>query len=236
MKLHLWGNLFIPRELPGLTSPIDVGPFAGCTYLPSPLPLGGGFLTDNRDFSAKTDAPSRLHMRIVVDTEKGVVRDWHRCGETIGIHRETGEELCRGRENTDRVRVEDVVTDTDERSNLRLSFRLLGACANPCLTLAPSVDIQLQFVLTAIEGDWHKPLHLLATGLVDPFPAVEFYARRSRDRKAHTLVRLGVEPETSLISMLGPANRPITMERYIPAAKENRKTSILTEPSLVSEL
>ena len=92
MKLHLWSNVFIPGEIPGLTEPVINGPFVGQFYLPSPLPLQGGFLTDNRGFSKHTRASSRLHTRMVVDFEKSRVRDWHQCGETIGIHRETGEE------------------------------------------------------------------------------------------------------------------------------------------------
>ena len=93
MKLHFWCNTFIPGEIAGLTEPVTAGPFAGQTCVLSPLPLNGAFLTDNRGFRKETRASSRLHARVVVDLQRGRIRDWHRCGETVGINRETGEEL-----------------------------------------------------------------------------------------------------------------------------------------------
>jgi hypothetical protein len=214
VKLHLWANVFIPRHIPGQTERMRIGPFAGLTYLPSPLPLRGGFLTDNRGFRKAVGSDSRVHARLVIDLERGIVRDWHRCGETIGLHRETGEELCRGRENTDRVHVEDLlVQDTPPL----IRFTLRGACSNPCLTLAPSVDFKLDTEITATDGDWRGPIEVAVNGMVEPFPAFEMYVRRAKERTPHTVFRIPVAPDASALSMFGPANRPVEATVTIPS-------------------
>jgi hypothetical protein len=218
VKLHIWGNVFIPQHIAGMTERIEVGPFSGHTYLPSPLPLNGGFLTDNRSFRKETTASSRLRMRLVIDTETQRIRDWHQCGETIGIHRETGEELCRGREDTDKVRVEDVLFGIEETPIIK--FRLIGSCSNPCITLAPSVDLDLNFEIRAIHQQFDDELLVSIAGFVEPFPAFEMYLRRSSDRITNTLFRLPVAPEATLLSMLGPANRPVDSVVTIPARKK----------------
>lgn len=220
MKLHLWCNVFIPGEIPGLTEVVSRGTYAGQTYLPSPLPLQGGFLTDNRSFSKQTHAPSRLHARMVVDLEKGRVRDWYQCGETIGIHRETGEELCRGRESVDRVRVENMHLDEEAPE---LTFTVTGACANPCIALAPSVDFILEVRINAREGHWLGLLEVSVDGRVEPFPAFEMYVRRSHSRRSYPLFQLPVSPEATLFSMLGPANRVAQGRVFVPASSAKVK-------------
>ena len=214
MKLHLWANVFIPRHIPGQTERMRIGPFAGSTYLPSPLPFHGGFLTDNRSFRKAVGSDSRVHVRLVIDLERGRVRDWHRCGETIGLHRETGEELCRGRESTDRVFVENL---TIEETPPALGFTLRGSCSNPCLTLAPSVDFQLDVRISAQESDWGGPIGVEVTGMVEPFPAFEMYVRRARERTPHTVFRLPVATDATALSMFGPANHPVDASVTLPA-------------------
>jgi hypothetical protein len=214
LKLHFWCNAFIPGEIAGLTEPVTAGLFVGQTCVLSPLPLNGAFLTDNRSFRRETHAPSRLHARVVVDLERGRIRDWHRCGETIGIHRETGEELCRGRETTDRVLVRDFRIQSEP---LLASFTLQASCSNPCLSLAPSVDMVLEVTVTALEGHWAGLLEVAVTGRVEPFPAFEMYVRRARSRRSFTLFRLPVDSGVSLLSMLGPANRSVEAHMNLPA-------------------
>lgn len=200
-----------------MTEPLTAGPFTGTTYIPSPLPLNGGFLTDNRNFHKRVGAPSRVHARVVIDLQRQTLRDWHRCGETIGVHRHTGEELCRARESTDRVFVSDVVWEDNPKS---LGFHLQGSCSNPCVALAPSVDFLLDVHLTAKKGRWDQDIAIDVSGHVEPFPAFEMYVRRSKEKRPYTLLRVPVEPGASLLSMLGPANRPVEGHLLLPGTIE----------------
>ena len=106
MRLKIWINAFIPRDVPGYTREISMGPNRGKTAVPLPglaraNPMNliknweAGYLTDQRSFSTSATASHRMQslMEILLASTPRVVRTNHSSSGTTEVDMDTGAQL-----------------------------------------------------------------------------------------------------------------------------------------------
>lgn len=106
MRLKVWINAFIPRDVPGYTREISMGSHRGKTAAPlpglaraNPLNLlkdwNVGYLTDQRSFSTSAIASHRMQslIEVLLDTTPRVVRTSHTSSGTTEVNIDTGAQL-----------------------------------------------------------------------------------------------------------------------------------------------
>lgn len=109
MRLKIWINSFIPRDVPGYTKEISRGLHKGETAVPLPAlarlnPLNlfkdrdTGYLTDQRGFSTSVSASRRMQslIEIMLTSTPLVVNTSHTTSGTTAVDMDTGAQLGHG--------------------------------------------------------------------------------------------------------------------------------------------
>lgn len=166
-RVTLWVNAFIPKDVPGLSKPAPSA-HAGKTMLHGPISgVSDCFLTDNRDFSSKISAPSRMHSEIEIDVS-GLreISQRHRCDTTTEIDCEDGDVECSRKGDTSRMRFRNLRGNPTSLVHVDLT----AAANNPCFTGSPDIDYTGTFTIDPPGGT------IEFNGMIDAFPAFEAYA------------------------------------------------------------
>jgi hypothetical protein len=172
-NVRVWINAFIPRDIIGLTLRVPAGPHAGKTMLGEPTFISDCFLTDQRGFSDRFGASSRMRQRVSVDVSREpftLVDHTKVCDATHEVDCEDGDEECIDSGDTDRMRASvSSVAGSLGMSALRVHFE--SAANNPCFGGSPDIDyrghVTIDLLVRRIDFEI----------LVDSFPAFEMYAQ-----------------------------------------------------------
>ncbi len=163
-SVAFWLNVFIPRDIVGLTVTVPTGPHAGKTALDGSARL----LTDQRAFSSDPRASARMQSHITIDvsgSEPGVTvvqrADW-----AITCDREHGEVICRARATTRGMTADVIAMDP-------VRVRLECAARHPCPVALPALE-ELRFHGMVVY--WPDARELSIDFMVGLFPAFEGYA------------------------------------------------------------
>jgi hypothetical protein len=117
--VRFWINVFIPQNIPGITSPVPGGEHVGKTMVPHPaqpvlakvdpwvVPLGelrelavpmknAGYLTDQRSFSPDINASSRMHAsaEILLNGMSPQMIQTHWSDKTVEVNVNSGKVTC----------------------------------------------------------------------------------------------------------------------------------------------
>lgn len=98
VKIKVWMNAFIPKDIPGLTFPAPIN-FRDQTLMPMlnilPRQEVYGLMTDQRSFSNDPQASYRAHNEIVLETDGHIVAEisqFHDAGWTTIVDRTSGDD------------------------------------------------------------------------------------------------------------------------------------------------
>jgi hypothetical protein len=223
-SFKMWINAFIPQTINGYTR--RVPGHAHLTMIPGPgIPLLGsqsylhianktepggplaltlfGYYTDQRSFSNRVHASSRMHSEVRLDLRPspGGMTQWHKCDETVECDMVTGRTLAHRHGNTSRM------TFTMGPRRVGTSHTILFSCAahNPCV-LPSAVVGDIDFAGTLTFDESRRVLELDCK--VDDFPAFEAYAALN-DGAGVPLFRLPPPPAHTVMNLPGPPRRPI---------------------------
>jgi hypothetical protein len=211
--IKVWLKAFIPRNADGTTT-VPAGQHAGETMLTTG-PVDRCFLTDERGFSDDIDAHSRMHSEIEIDLRtRRIVRELHKCYETIEVDCETGEVTCVDSADTAGMTWENFQASGEGAITIDLS----GSTHNPCMKVAnvpvsPNLDYNGTLTVVLVEGG----VSVSFNGSIETYPAFEMYASVN-DGTPTTLFREDIAPGANLLSLTGPPGRAITYQIKIPVA------------------
>lgn len=197
-SIKFWIKAFIPRDIPNLTKIVPKGPYAGQTMINGPTPFSDCFLTDQRSFSNRVDAKSRLHseFKIAISGQRLTFTQWHNCDFTTECDCEDGALECSKKGDTSRMRFK---FPTNPQPWRQMHIDLIGAANNPCYSGSPDVDyegtIAIDLAARSIEFD----------GKVDAFPAFEAYATINDGAGVALFQRLPREGKTPFNLVGGPS-------------------------------
>jgi hypothetical protein len=200
-EFTIWLNAFIPETIQGLTKPAPAGPHKGKTAIQGPLPISDCFLTDQRTFSDKRDASSRMHMELTIKITGDVVKiisTSHRCDATIEIDCEDGAEEGNKSAATDRI-IAKLQKDKVVDGKVQIKFNC--ASNNPLFTGSPDIDAVGEITIDV------KNKSVAVDGKVEPFPAFEMYAEHSG--KSAKLFAHEPQPGSSPWKLPGAPNRQV---------------------------
>ena len=212
-RLRLWLNAFIPIDLEG-AEVVKVGPHAGKTMLPTPGPVDGWFLTDERGFSSEPSAHSRMHSEIELALPGfEVMREHHCCDDTVQVDKDTGEEVCREAATTEHMVFEDFRLAAKART---WTCHLHGSTRNACLKVGPikvSPNLDYDAGISVMWNETMTEFAVIFDGAVETYPAFELYA--SLDGGAPvTVLQAPVVPGTTPMNLAGPPTRAL-LERAL---------------------
>ncbi len=232
MTLTVWINAFIPKNVPGYTVVVNAsgrhsGVHTGKTAVPLPKSarlnpfnliknFDAGYLTDQRTFSDMFPAgrmPS-VRMRSLAELTFGptqmvnvLSKQIHESTGTTEVDMEIGSQL--GFKVADMSRCSWMLAE--DRSSIRLIVK--GQAADPLVSTAADIDYEGTFTITE-----NHPIKGVVTvefsGKIDAFPAFECYARMNNVTK--TLFTAPPPPGNTVLSLPGPANRPVTGKVTFP--------------------
>ncbi len=198
MIVSFWINAFIPVNIPNLSTEVPEGDYAGKTMIPGPVPhISDCFLTDNRSFSDKTNASSRMHSACTIDTETLDFIPSHRCDSTHELDCEDGEVECTKSGDTTRM-----TWRVSQKAHPKLVLELRGASNNPCFTASPDIDYEGKLWFDADE------LSIFFSGKVDVFPAFEAYAQLDNG-PIHRVFSIGPQRGATPWNLPGGATREV---------------------------
>jgi hypothetical protein len=162
-SVAVWVNVFIPRDISGMTVTVPSGRHAGKTALDGTTLL----LTDQRAFSNNSQASSRMHSYVTIDLagREPAVTATHRCDWATACDPENGEVVCRARADTRRMSASVVSLDPVE-------VRLECAARHPCSGALSALDELAYRGMVQYRPDSRALSLELMVGL---FPASEGY-------------------------------------------------------------
>lgn len=218
-SMKFWINAFIPLNVIGYTKPIPGHP--GKTMIPGPgiNPLSDCYHTDQRDFSNKIHASSRMHAEAKVDFSGGgqALTQWHNCDETIECDCEDGEEECnkKGKTNNMNFKISPSVSSSPKPGFLPspvvpvsspiVTLEMKCAAHNPCApssTLGGDIDCEGKIYMDRsarrIECDIK----------IDAFPAFEAYATIN-DGAGVMMFQIAPPFGNTVMNLPGPATRAV---------------------------
>ena len=226
MILTVWINAFIPKTVAGYTRVVNPtlrssGVHTGKTAVPLPKsarlnPLNliknidAGYLTDQRDFSDMFPAgrmPS-VRMRSLAELTFGptqltnsLSKQVHESTGTTEVDMDIGSQLGFGVADMSRCSW----SLAEDSSSIRLIVK--GAAADPLVSAAADIDYEGTFTITEDDPS-QGAVTVKFSGKIDEFPAFECYARMNGMTKK--LFTAPPPPGNTVMSLPGPANRPIT--------------------------
>lgn len=216
-KATAWINAFIPRDVSGVTFPVQNGPFRGSTYVFAPPTNGSlfppAFLTNNRTF-LKTNNRAisfyKMHADVTVEFpgSSRIVDRRVFGGECIQVDASTGSEVRRAVSASDRMSVKRAPVASNpifqpSPNSIAIQFEL--AAGNPLVPLATTVAaIDLVGTMT-IDPDKRV---VAFDGFVDHFPAFECYLSVD-DGAPLTIFNIFPLPGFSPLNLFGPATRRV---------------------------
>ena len=198
--IAFWINAFIPRDIFDLTQPVTAGPHAGGTMIPGPLV--DCYLTDQRSFSSKRHALSRLHSEGALHVDGNDLRlsQAHRCDATHEIDCKTGVVDCEKKGDTDNMKLS-LVAETIVDGKAKIKVKL--AANNPCFFGSPDINVEGKI---NIDFEAKK---ITFKGKVEPFPAFEAYVVVDGG-SAIPLLQLLPLKDSSPGDLFGPPSRSFT--------------------------
>lgn len=217
--LTFWLNAFIPETISSLTRTVPgSGPHAGKTMIPGPIPgVSDCFLTDQRSFSNRRRASSRMHSEITVNLNSATVIDQiHRCDPTIEVDCEDGDEECRETASTSRMSFRDFQVVASDASSTEMQVRLAAAANNGCFTGSPDIDYQGTLTLNVASNQGQLlGVEVGFDGLIEPFPAFELYVAVDNDPGTALYTRSPI-PGKSPSNLVRSADEPVNVGLSLP--------------------
>ncbi len=213
--VRLWLNGFIPRVVEGGRA-VTAGAHVGKTMLPAPGLPNACFLTDQRDFSSEPGAPARTHSEIEIDVARGVIlREFHRCSETIQVNCDSGEETCRKASSTEFMGFRNFSSSGDT-----ITVEIKGSARNACLEVAsipisPSLDYAGMITIALL--DRHQTAQVTFEGQIETYPAFEMYVMVNGE-PAQTVFRAPVVPGRTPLNLAGAPGRSVQRTITISAS------------------
>lgn len=207
----IWFNAFIPNNLPkDITVKPFAGPFVGKVFLRSP---SGFFATDQRNWSKRPTASSRMHVSVNILTKSlpvveptAIIRT--RIGRTIRVNR-FGRITC-----SDVASSKTIDAKIVSRSKTSVRLRLEGEGDNPCSppVVTPAINFDLR-VSVEVTPDREKA-SLKVRGGVDEFPSFEMYAAiNGRISDSTTLFRSRASNDP--FDLYGPPVRRVSVQKTL---------------------
>lgn len=234
-----WINSFIPKDVPGYTETLSAGTHSGKTAIPLPsvarLWPGNtvkdwncGYLTDQRTFSQKYGASSRMSSFVRFDTDPDewkIVQQVHGSSGTTEVNRKTGDET--GFEFADMSRcsfTQDIPMDPQPPRSLggfpqpRLpvvrpntaDLVLVAAAGDPLVGMAADIDYGGRIRITVAGAS----INVNFEGKIDDFPAYECYVKIGTETK--TLFTIAPPAGKTVADLLGAASRPVRASASFP--------------------
>ncbi len=217
--VKVWLNVFIPRDIPGLTIPRPNHP--GET-MAKPSLLGGAnslipdcWATDQRTFSSFINASSRIHAEVVIEPDNpAAFIERVNAGVTHRIDCDSGNDLCVDFAHVERIHF----TNARGSRSAGIAIDLEGAAHVPCFV--PGVffgDVDFNgTIFVHISSVDPSSAIVQFNGMIEPYPAYEMYAA-ANDGAGVPLFQVGLAPGAGPASLAGPANRPISGSATIQA-------------------
>lgn len=233
-RVQFWINIFIPKDVPGLTKTVKTGPHAGKTYIPHPVIPALGYLTDQRDFSSWQGASSRLQSvtTILLNGIYPQVSSIHKSDPTHEITVDptgllpdgvTGIGTCTtqatdwtygrtvGIGGPQAMRLPWVLVEAWDPSTGLLTLSVAASGGNPCAPttkLGGEVDYDGTVFLNL------KDMTVRFSGKTDPLPSYEMYAQVDDGAPVTVFRRSAAEADLltlakGFLSLIGPANRAV---------------------------
>jgi hypothetical protein len=193
--VDFWVKAFIPLHVEGVT---ETYPKDSSMSMLQGLPfIGDCFLTDHRSFGSASGASARMHSEtwIWIKPDGYSWDQAHRCGETIEVDCEDGDE-----EGKETAGTEDMSFTEKEGSSSRVVLDFKAAGANPLVFAAPNIDLEGTLTLDRVNQ------YIEFVGKVDNFPAFEAYVSINGSAP-RTIAQLGPEDGAGPSSLIGGANR-----------------------------
>ena len=167
-----------------------------------PGPLVDCYLTDQRSFSSKRHALSRLHSEGALHVDGNDLRlsQAHRCDATHEIDCKTGVVDCEKKGDTDNMKLS-LVAETIVDGKAKIKVKL--AANNPCFFGSPDINVEGKI---NIDFEAKK---ITFKGKVEPFPAFEAYVVVDGG-SAIPLLQLLPLKDSSPGDLFGPPSRSFT--------------------------
>ncbi len=204
-SIKFWINAFIPKKVPKYTKPVPGKPTY--TMIPGPFPGSDCFHTDQRTFSNNIHASSRMHseFRLVFTRSMPKLEQRHKCDFTIECDCEDGEEECKKKGNTDRMKFTwDMANAFIKRKGLYV-VKMLCCSNNPCSPssrVGGDIDYEGKIFIDLTTR------RLTFDGKIDAFPAFEAYATIN-DGVGVPLFKESPPVGHTVMNLPGKANRKI---------------------------
>lgn len=207
-SVKFWLNAFIPRDIPGYTLTVPAGPHRGKTMIPGPATgsISDCFLTDQRAFSNQIHAKSRMHseFRLNLTGWPPQLTQWHNCDQTTEVDCEDGDEECRDKGNTSRMRFALLPSRVTSPTG-PFEIEMTCSASNPC---APSSRIGGDIDYTGRITVAPAARRIDIDAVVDAFPAFEAYATIN-DGAGVTVFRLPPPSGHTVRNLPGGPNRRV---------------------------
>lgn len=214
--LFVWINAFIPKTVANYTVTVPKGTYAGHTAVPMPTPgvlanpdawplVGGnpGYLTDQRDFSDDGNASVRMQSWAEIELRHDFVdykKSNHISSGTVEVDLTSGDVMCRD----NAVLTACTWRTKQDLGGRRLTLRVVGKGADPCVNLAANIDYSGKFVVQVYGGR----VLVSFNGLLDEFPAFEAYT--SFNGRTQQLFRSPPPVGNTVTDLLGAAWRQVS--------------------------
>lgn len=204
-SIKFWINAFIPKKVAGYTK--SVPGKQNYTMIPGPFPGSDCFYTDQRNFSNNIHAESRMHSEFKLNFTGPTpnLKQWHKCDFTIECDCEDGEEECKKKGNTDRMKFKWDMANAFIKNKGLYVIQMYCRSNNPC---SPSSrfggDIDYEGKIL-IDLPSRK---ITFDGKIDAFPAFEAYATIN-DGAGVALFQESPPVGHTVMNLPGSANRKI---------------------------
>lgn len=205
-RVMIWINAFIPKN----TTDSTKAPQGKGTMIPGPIPyVSDCFLTDNRGFSSAKGASVRMQSVFYgYIPGRNTLLLWcqeHRCGETVEIDCEDGDEEDRATASTDKMKCK--VTFFN---GIHFEVSIVGAASNPLFRRSPSPDIDYNVTYDVVPGNGNpKSGFVLYEGNVDEYPNFESYVARNFKGPGITIFRHSHAAGATPRQLFGGPDQPV---------------------------
>ncbi|MCG8332316.1 MAG: hypothetical protein MI974_31810 [Chitinophagales bacterium] len=174
--VKVWINAFIPVNVSDNIT-ISTGDFKGQTAIKGPTSTL--FLTDNRSFDFDVNTKARMQSVLTLDFSGFGVELNHsaRCSRTSEINAVTGKIICQKIGDSSNLRIRNFLEYCID-GNYIITGRFVGSANNPCISGSPDIDWNIGMKLILNES--RSKVSIEVSGVVEPFPAFEMYAKTNR--------------------------------------------------------
>lgn len=201
MQIEVWINSFIPQNIVGYSRALPGA--SGQTMIPGPLPISDCFHTDQRGFSDRFGASSRMRSMASISLIDFVLLGTsHECDATVECDCEDGDVECRKAASSADLKIDNFTT-----GDARCTFSFLGGAGNPCATGSPQINWSVKTEIKRI-GAGKVQISALAGSVVEPFPAFEMYAKLNG--KTANIFKRSPDPGTTPWSLFGDPKSPVS--------------------------